>query len=109
MNNNDQVLANYYESARALIGRTLLDPALIYGALNVEPEQMPPGHARAVWAEMVRLAEREGCEIEVAECNETLGLLGGVGCLLRYRLPEELLLGPGEQTRATVHERAAGH
>ena len=39
--------------------------------------------------EMVRLAERDRCEVEVVEHSDKLGLLGGVGCLLRYRLPEE--------------------
>jgi hypothetical protein len=41
--------------------------------------------------EMVRLAEREGCTVEVVEHSDKLMRLGGVGCLLRYRLPEEYM------------------
>ncbi|MCP4716256.1 MAG: hypothetical protein GY868_14150 [Deltaproteobacteria bacterium] len=36
--------------------------------------------------EMVRLAEGQGCLIEVVNESESLVKLGGVGCLLRYRL-----------------------
>ena len=39
--------------------------------------------------EMVRLAEIQGCLIEVVNESETLEKLGGVGCLLRYRLFNE--------------------
>ena len=35
---------------------------------------------------MIRLAERSGCEIELVQQNGALHRLGGVGCLLRYRL-----------------------
>lgn len=38
--------------------------------------------------EMVRLAERESCEIEVVEHSDVLMNLGGVGCLLRFLAPE---------------------
>ncbi len=78
-----------------------------------EPEKCPECGASElrgfeVNEEMVRLAEREGCEIEVVEHSDELRLLGGVGCLLRYRLPEEFLLGPGEPSHVTVHECSAG-
>lgn len=39
--------------------------------------------------EMVRLAEQNGCDIEVVELSDLLMLYGGAGCLLRYRLPTE--------------------
>jgi peptide subunit release factor 1 (eRF1) len=39
--------------------------------------------------EMVRLAERDGCDIEVVEESDLLMLHGGAGCLLRYRLPTD--------------------
>jgi len=39
--------------------------------------------------ELVRMAEQQGCTVEVVNECETLAQLGGVGCLLRYRLPEE--------------------
>lgn len=40
--------------------------------------------------EMVRLAERGACTVEVVEhCDEFLTEFGGVGCLLRYRSPSE--------------------
>lgn len=38
---------------------------------------------------MVRLAEQTGCEVEVVNQSEALTRLGGVGCLLRFRLPED--------------------
>ena len=40
-------------------------------------------------SELVRLAERERCLIETVSDSDVLKLLGGVGCLLRYRLPDE--------------------
>ena len=39
--------------------------------------------------ELVRMAEQQGCSVEVVNESETLVQFGGVGCLLRYRLPEE--------------------
>ncbi len=39
--------------------------------------------------EMVRLAEHIGAEVEFVSKNGALENLGGFGCLLRYRLPEE--------------------
>ena len=39
--------------------------------------------------EMVRLAEQHGCSVEVVNKSEDLMRLGGVGCLLRYRLPDD--------------------
>ncbi len=39
--------------------------------------------------EMVRLAEIQGCLIEVVNKSKTLQKLGGVGCILRYRLFKE--------------------
>lgn len=38
---------------------------------------------------MVRMAEKYGCTIEVVDHSDILMRFGGVGCLLRYRLPEE--------------------
>ena len=38
--------------------------------------------------ELVRLAERQDCEVELVKQSDMLMQLGGVGCLLRYRLPE---------------------
>jgi stalled ribosome rescue protein Dom34 len=35
--------------------------------------------------EMVWLAERSGCQVEVVNTSEALDRLGGVGALLRYR------------------------
>ena len=37
--------------------------------------------------EMVRIAEQHGCKIEVVDQSESLLRFGGIGCLLRYRLP----------------------
>lgn len=39
--------------------------------------------------EMVRVAERQGCMVEVVNKSEALSQFGGVGCLLRYRLLED--------------------
>ena len=36
--------------------------------------------------EMVRLATATGCEVEIVEQSDLLVQLGGVGCLLRYRI-----------------------
>lgn len=38
--------------------------------------------------EMVRMAERTGCQVEVAGDSDILMRFGGVGCLLRYPKPE---------------------
>jgi len=38
--------------------------------------------------EMVRLAQKTGCSVEVVEHSDALMQLGGVGCLLRYAAPE---------------------
>ncbi len=38
--------------------------------------------------ELVRLAEHIGAELEMLNQNDALNRLGGVGCLLRHRLPE---------------------
>ncbi|WP_456379366.1 baeRF10 domain-containing protein [Thiolapillus sp.] len=35
--------------------------------------------------ELVRLAEKRNCQVEVVEMSDDLAALGGVGCLLRYR------------------------
>ena len=37
---------------------------------------------------MVKLAEQQGCTVEVVNQSEPLTRFGGVGCLLRYRLPD---------------------
>lgn len=42
---------------------------------------------------MLRLAEQRGCQVELVRGSETLGRLGGVGCLLRVRP------GPWDRTR----------
>lgn len=39
--------------------------------------------------EMVRVAERQDCLVEVVNESEALSQLGGVDCLLRYRLLED--------------------
>jgi peptide subunit release factor 1 (eRF1) len=39
--------------------------------------------------EMVRVAERAGCGVEVVNQSDALMRLGGVGCLLRYLAPEQ--------------------
>jgi protein required for attachment to host cells len=39
--------------------------------------------------EMVRLAERFGCTVEIVRDSEVLFDIGGVGCLLRHLLPEQ--------------------
>jgi len=38
---------------------------------------------------MVKLAEQQGCSVEVVNQSEPLAGFGGVGCLLRYRLSNE--------------------
>ncbi len=41
--------------------------------------------------DMVRLAERAGCKVEVVNHSDVLMQLGGVGCLLRYLAWEQHL------------------
>lgn len=64
--------------------------------LSVSEPELPPAcpkcrHRRLrqfdVKEEMVRLAERLGCGIEVVEHSDPLMQLGGAGCLLRYAAP----------------------
>jgi len=38
---------------------------------------------------IVRMAEQLGCQVETVKKSDTLEQLGHVGCLLRYRLPED--------------------
>jgi rubrerythrin len=50
-----------------------------------------------VKAELVRLAERSDCGVEIVErCDALLGL-GGVGCLLRYLAPESYVPTPARE------------
>ena len=39
--------------------------------------------------EMVRIAEKSGCLVEIVDTSDFLIDIGGVGCLLRYRMPEQ--------------------
>jgi protein required for attachment to host cells len=39
--------------------------------------------------EMVRVAEKSGCRVEIVDKSEFLMNVGGVGCLLRYLMPEQ--------------------
>jgi len=54
--------------------------------------------------EMVRMAERGGCRIEIVNQSDLLTRFGGVGCLLRYIIPTPLLQpwAEGFQRRASV-------
>jgi len=42
-------------------------------------------HPTDLREELVRLAGKWGCPVEIVEKNDALAALGGVGCLLRYR------------------------
>ena len=42
-------------------------------------------HPTDLREELVRLAGKWDCPVEVVECSDALAALGGVGCLLRYR------------------------
>jgi hypothetical protein len=42
--------------------------------------------------EMVRLAERFGCTVEIVRDSDVLFDTGGVGCLLRHLLPEQRMV-----------------
>jgi hypothetical protein len=39
--------------------------------------------------EMVRIAEKSGCRVEIVDTSDFLMDVGGVGCLLRYGMPEQ--------------------
>ena len=62
-------------------GRIERDPPRARVCPGCAKAQMRPINARE---EMVRLALRSGCRIEVVDNNETLHHLGGAGCLLRF-------------------------
>ena len=55
--------------------------------------------------EMVRIAERSGCRIEIVNQSEVLTRFGGVGCLLRYITPDSALRTYGRTLRreTSVH------
>lgn len=55
--------------------------------------------------EMVRIAERSGCRIEIVNQSEVLTRFGGVSCLLRYITPDSALRIYGRTFRreTTVH------
>ncbi len=86
-------------------------------AMNVsreKAENCPKCGASELWRfdvkeKMVRLAEREGCTVEVVEHSDKLRLLGGVGCLLRYRLPEEYSCEPEDRAVLRAQEHSAAH
>jgi ribosomal protein L7Ae-like RNA K-turn-binding protein len=40
---------------------------------------------------ILRAAQRSGCTVEFVDGNDRLERVGGVGCLLRYRLPDATL------------------
>jgi peptide subunit release factor 1 (eRF1) len=52
--------------------------------------------------EMVRLAERFGCTVEIVRNSDVLFDIGGVGCLLRHLLPEQRII----RARAFKYEGA---
>lgn len=91
---NDQVdvlaLAKTYQPGSGWVCRTC-------GMLDVnspQPDGCPECGNRSlrcfdVKEEMVRMAERAGCGVEVVEHSDRLLQLGGAACLLRYRLPAE--------------------
>jgi protein required for attachment to host cells len=53
--------------------------------------QRPGLTALDVKEELVRVAERNSCEVEVVNQSDALMRLGGVGCLLRYLAPGQYL------------------
>ncbi len=69
------------------------------GHIDVEsevPDACPNCNARAfrrfiIKEEMVRMAEECDCTVEVVNQSDELIHLGGVGCLLSYRLPDDYL------------------
>jgi rubrerythrin len=61
---------------------------------NPQPDSCPKCGNRSlrsfdVKEEMVRMAERAGCGVEVVEHSDRLLQLGGAACLLRFRLPAQ--------------------
>jgi peptide subunit release factor 1 (eRF1) len=69
---------------------------LACGIINVSCEQ-PNGCSKcgnkgmreiSIKEEMVRMAERTGCQVEVVGDSDILMRFGGVGCLLRYPKPQ---------------------
>ena len=63
--------------------------ALEYGQADVLV--LAEGYDSEVREEMVRLAAKTGCEVEIVDQSDLLMQLGGVGCLLRYRIAGDII------------------
>jgi hypothetical protein len=62
--------------------------------LNAAPKACPKCGERSVAQtnlkeEMTRIAERNGAIVEIVRNSDVLFEVGGVGCLLRYLMPEQ--------------------
>jgi peptide subunit release factor 1 (eRF1) len=60
---------------------------------NSHAEACPRCHHREMKSidireELVRLAEQQSCKVEVVNESNQLKEIGGIGCLLRYWLPD---------------------
>ena len=75
-----------YTNGLAVVGSDACIGALETGQVDVLV--LATGHNPEDKEGLVRLAERQDCEVELVKQSDMLMQLGGVGCLLRYRLPE---------------------
>jgi len=75
-----------YTNGLAMVGSDACIKALKRGQVDVLV--LATEHNTEDKEELVRLAERQNCEVELVNESDMLMQLGGVGCLLRYQMPE---------------------
>lgn len=87
----DRLQQEIFTNGLAVVGPEDCLDALLRGQADVlvVAREMPQVTLKE---ELVRLAERKGCHVEIVNYSETLMAFDGVGCLLRYRLPEQYRL-----------------
>ena len=75
-----------YTNGLAVVGSDACIKALERGQVDVLV--LATEHNTEDKEELVRLAERQNCEVELVNESDMLMQLGGVGCLLRYQMQE---------------------
>ena len=90
----EELLARLYRDGLAVVGEEECHRALLHDqADQLVVTQEYDGPLRD---DLLRMAERSGCQVEFVEDNERLNRVGGVGCLLRYRL-QAMATSPAER------------
>jgi len=92
----DELLREIKRDGLAVAGTDATMEALQFGIADVLVLAKGFDPQFGVKEQMVQLAERYGSTIEVVNESEALVRLGGVGCLLRYRVPSVENSGPNQ-------------